>query len=1280
MSEQSTDGPEGPRPPQVFISYAHEPQSDIHGDLVRQLWGFLREHGIDAQLDVPAAEQRQDWSLWMADQIRQADHILVIASPAYRCRAEGHTGPDVGRGVQWEARLIRDAFYRDQHTLNRFLPIILPGQTIDGIPDFLVPNTTTVYHVREFTLAGAEALLRLLTGQPAEVDPPLGPRPTFPRRPPPHHRQPAADPATQTQTISDGIYSHQHSAAGGRPHYRLEPAKSQPHGPLGELSVSQLLAARNGVVEFTGRDTELATLRRWRDMTTVDNGALLVHGPGGQGKTRVVTEFAAEARRAGWRVVAAWHVGDGTSAGPNGHGPGHDLGRGPDNDLGDGSGGGRVGDGLVYGVAGAAGLLVLVDYAERWPAEDLLSLANDSTEVSGRPVRLLLVARSAGWWTSLRHEFTERRFRTKQLRLGPLADDVVDRGGLFDQARDRFADVLGVSDARQVPRPANLAQGAFGLVLAVHMAALAAVDAHSRGRQAPTDPVALSAYLLDREFAYWQRLCSTKRVRVRPTTMARAVFTAILTRPLPYRQAVDVLDRVGVSGADESADIVLADHRCCYPPVDPDTVLEPLYPDRLAEDFLALLLPGHDLDTYQPDAWASAVPTQLLADSVGPIAPHNPGMIRAALTMLVEAARRWPHLVHRQLEPLLRGHPELALAAGSAVLSALAELSELDPQVLVAIESQFPMRSLVDLDPGIADVTTRVVRHQLLTERDAATCATRLACLADRLNLAGRHDGALAVIAEAVVIRRGLTELAPDIFQPDLARSLLSLAKQLTWSGRHEDALAAIDESLSIYRPLDGQEPDKYRHYVAMALDHRGNCLSRLGRHAEALETAQNAVRFRRDLVAADPVADHVNLARALSNLGVQLSGVNRDQDAVAAGEEALLVYRGLASDGQEEFQSEIALLLTNLSASLYRLGRLDQARDAAQEAVALYRDLVGVNPAAFRFALPRALHNLGNVLSKLGGHAEGVAFNEEAVRIRRELAAANPLAFTADLASSLDGLAADLIQLGRHDEAVSVAAEAVDILRRLADQNPLALRRDLASAESRLSLALTKDNRAEAALAPAHNAVTEYHALAAADPATFWPELADALNVLGNRLSALDQWADAAPHRKKAVRIARRLARDGTTEQRDRLAGLLSNLATTLIYVNSSAQALVAMQESLRLRRVLAEENPGQFHPALAWTLSNIGVYLDRFQRWEEARSATVEAVVLYRVLAETEPAAYTPHLARSLKNLGVWLIRLGRQRDAQTSLAEAMRLREHLAAQDPDASRDNSPNPGTC
>ena len=66
--------------------------------------------------------------------------MLVVASPAYRQRAEGDAGPGEGRGVQWEARLIRDLFYADQEAgMRRFVPVVLPGGSAEDIPLWLAP-------------------------------------------------------------------------------------------------------------------------------------------------------------------------------------------------------------------------------------------------------------------------------------------------------------------------------------------------------------------------------------------------------------------------------------------------------------------------------------------------------------------------------------------------------------------------------------------------------------------------------------------------------------------------------------------------------------------------------------------------------------------------------------------------------------------------------------------------------------------------------------------------------------------------------------------------------------------------------------------------------------------------------------------------------------------------------------------------------------------------------------------------------------------------------------
>jgi hypothetical protein len=80
----------------VFISYAHD--SVAHREAVRDLWIFLCAHGVDARIDRVAAEQRQDWTLWMEGEVAAADHILEVASPAYKRRAGVDADPGKGRG------------------------------------------------------------------------------------------------------------------------------------------------------------------------------------------------------------------------------------------------------------------------------------------------------------------------------------------------------------------------------------------------------------------------------------------------------------------------------------------------------------------------------------------------------------------------------------------------------------------------------------------------------------------------------------------------------------------------------------------------------------------------------------------------------------------------------------------------------------------------------------------------------------------------------------------------------------------------------------------------------------------------------------------------------------------------------------------------------------------------------------------------------------------------------------------------------------------------------
>src|SRR5262245_51503044 len=109
-------------PPRVFVSYAHD--SATHRRLVVRFCGLLRRLGIDVHLDEWDTDLRRDWFLWMIDQFRQADYVIVIASPEYRAAGDGNAPADCHRGVQTESAVLRNFLYRDRETWTRkILPV-----------------------------------------------------------------------------------------------------------------------------------------------------------------------------------------------------------------------------------------------------------------------------------------------------------------------------------------------------------------------------------------------------------------------------------------------------------------------------------------------------------------------------------------------------------------------------------------------------------------------------------------------------------------------------------------------------------------------------------------------------------------------------------------------------------------------------------------------------------------------------------------------------------------------------------------------------------------------------------------------------------------------------------------------------------------------------------------------------------------------------------------------------------------------------------------------------
>ncbi|WP_149258184.1 tetratricopeptide repeat protein [Actinomadura sp. K4S16] len=758
---------------------------------------------------------------------------------------------------------------------------------------------------------------------------------------------------------------------------------------------------------FTGREAELAGLREWRDGRAALS-VRLVHGPGGQGKSRLAAQAARLWSADGWTVLTALHRHD--PAAPPEFAPG---------DL-----------------RAARGLLVVADYAERWDVADLLRMLSDLRGAEGPKVRVLLLARPAGtWWQTLAH----RLDADLGLEAGASALDALEagahgRGRLFEEARDRYAALLDVPGARLVPAPeAVMADDGYAQVLAVHMAALAAVLAHEEGARAPRLPAEVSMFLLSRERVHWEEL-HRGLLSTGADAMGQAVYTATLTGGLPRAEAVEALVRAEVESVLHPGQII-KDHAVCYPPPPGSAgVLRPLYPDRLGEDFVALTTPGHD-HPYPSDPWAADAAERLLGAG-------GKAWTRSAMTVLVETARRWPHVRDGRLFPLLRARPELAVQAGGAALTALAELPDLDPALLDAVEALLPERRDVDLDPGVAAITRRWAEQRLGRApregdgvlEDRALTHTKLT---GRLIKAGLYAEAMESAREAVAAYRRPAEQRPGEYLSDLSGALVNLGICQAHLGMRPEALEATEEGVELDRRLAESGSAARLENLASSLNNLGNRLAELGHRDRALEASWESVRIRRRLAETAPPRYLAKLAGALDNLGNRLAALGDPEDALAATGEAVELYRRLTAVDRAAHLADLGIALTNLSALLEQTGKAEEALEAGDDAVRVRRELAETNPVAFRAGLAGALCTRSDALAALRRHGEALRDLQEGVELFRSAALGNPGAVRRDLAAALCKLGARLREKDRHADAARALDEGVGLYRSIAATHP---------------------------------------------------------------------------------------------------------------------------------------------------------------------------------------------------------------------------------------------------
>ena len=279
-----------------------------------------------------------------------------------------------------------------------------------------------------------------------------------------------------------------------------------PVNPVLARTPGSLLAAGVEAVEFTGRGEELAELAAWRD-SGEGLSVMLVSGEGGQGKTRIARQFAAQARQAGWAAgfLAARKSGAVQGDACDQSQSVVELAR-------------RV-------LEATRPVLLVADYAETRPDEITALTDVLGGSLPAHPARILLLSRTAGaWWDNVTEvlgphiasrisltPLTEAG-ETRQLAYAAAVTGLARHlATLPDSPAERAPDQPWSALAEQLAaQPPALDDPRLGNALTLQITALTSLLATAAG-QAPADALQ-EQELIGHERRYLRRAAAKRRL------------------------------------------------------------------------------------------------------------------------------------------------------------------------------------------------------------------------------------------------------------------------------------------------------------------------------------------------------------------------------------------------------------------------------------------------------------------------------------------------------------------------------------------------------------------------------------------------------------------------------------------------------------------------------------------------------------------------------------------------------------------------------------------------
>ncbi|GGQ08998.1 P-loop NTPase [Streptosporangium pseudovulgare] len=798
-------------------------------------------------------------------------------------------------------------------------------------------------------------------------------------------------------------------------------------------SPSWLLRADQEIVRFRGREDLLRDLVDWVDGSGF--AARLLHGPGGQGKTRLAKELAGRLQRDRWTV--AWVSADIDAAELD----------------------------VVADVREP--LLLIVDYAES-RLEHLRALLRACARRSQArsPLRLLLLARSAGdWWKQTQRvtSHTEALLQGAPVtELAPVDADAAGRHEAYEEALQDFAAALamlpGYDDIDWYGLAANLVQpgDVERSMLGIHMTALADLLDAAFGRPLQDADVPEDR-ILNHEARYWDATARGLESRLR-------------------RQALVATFLAGVHDEDEAERLLRhADNQeqvrewlsSLYPVR--HAPWGALQPDRLVERFLGLELLESTriadlfvelatdrqlhqmMDTFARAATHPSFGTALHAVLAAFVARHKDQLARFAVQVAT-----WT----RAPEPLVATLWQVAETSDTAFLAQLERATPQQTQILADWALDVATKAVRPTDPlslsrlafrqvwvgnydQARETSRRAVRRlswlagwDRMWKQPGAARSHAIA-LSDTLILqarctyrTGNSAGAVSLCLRALRVHRALMRrVGEQDYLLSLAGCLVDLVDYLKALNRlfladlAIEALVVVNERRTLLDPSSRSAAAS----ALLAMGHNG----RDAHPDRVLEASARSVVLFQALMEEAPDAYLPDFVKALSNHVLNLLANGHHQEAAATFAETSDVVGKL--DHHSSHRSVLAEALALHGYCLYKVGDQRQALDLAARVVDMYRSLAGERDTWLAPMLADALVQHAFQLELAEQQEQAQKLLDEAIGTFRALARLSLVEYGPSLVRTLVSTTILAAAAGLAAKAVETAEEATHTFGRLA-------------------------------------------------------------------------------------------------------------------------------------------------------------------------------------------------------------------------------------------------------